>query len=318
VGLFDKIVNTIVGPLHKAIVQPIRKTIVPTILKVSAPIIKTAAGFAPGPLGAIGAKGVDLILGGGLGASLIQGGLRTVGNTALVDPINFNTFSPDEAKIVSRALTGGDPMAFNIGGLLGSVSSIFGGGQNPIFSGISQVASLASNFFPTSAPQPQMLAGPVYSPPPQPMQQSQPVVQTGVPAVRSGGMLTQEVFNAGQKLLSRLGIPYRPTNSSFSSALKRALGGLSSLARRTPAGTIVSLLVGMGLAAQEANVLVGWHSIRRKGRRMNPANSRALKRAARRIKSFHKLCVHTDLIKTRRSSGGRSRCGSCKKSPCRC
>jgi hypothetical protein len=318
VGLFDKIANAIVGPLHKAIVQPIRKTIIPTILKVSVPVFKTAVGFVPGPIGAVASKGVDIIFGGGLGASLLQGGLNTVGNTAFVDPINFNTFTPQQAQLISREITGGDPMALNLGGILNSVSSIFGGGQNQIFTGISNVAQLASNFFPTSQPAPQMLAGPVYSPPPQPMQQSQPVIQAGLPAVRSGGSLTQEVFNAGTKLLGRLGIPYRATNSSFSSALKRALGGLSSLARRTPAGTIVSLLVGMGLAAQEANILVGWHSIRRRGRRMNPANSRALKRAARRIKSFHKLCVHTDLIKTRRSSGGRTRCGSCKKSPCRC
>lgn len=55
------------------------------------------------------------------------------------------------------------------------------------------------------------------------------------------------------------------------------------------------------------------------GRRtMNAANPKALRRAARRIKSFHKLCGTADLIKTRRSTRGFGRCGSCKKSPCRC
>jgi len=35
-------------------------------------------------------------------------------------------------------------------------------------------------------------------------------------------------------------------------------------------------------------------------RRMNPANSKALRRAARRIESFHRLCRHTDMLQTRR------------------
>jgi len=37
-------------------------------------------------------------------------------------------------------------------------------------------------------------------------------------------------------------------------------------------------------------------------RRMNPANSKALRRATRRIKSFHRLCGDADVIKTRRRS----------------
>lgn len=37
-------------------------------------------------------------------------------------------------------------------------------------------------------------------------------------------------------------------------------------------------------------------------RRMNPANSKALRRATRRIKSFHRLCGEADVIKTRRRS----------------
>ncbi len=32
-------------------------------------------------------------------------------------------------------------------------------------------------------------------------------------------------------------------------------------------------------------------------RRMNPANSKALRRAQRRLKTFHRLCVHTDALK---------------------
>jgi len=35
-------------------------------------------------------------------------------------------------------------------------------------------------------------------------------------------------------------------------------------------------------------------------RRMNPANSKALRRAQRRLKSFHRLCSDSDVLKTRR------------------
>jgi hypothetical protein len=52
-------------------------------------------------------------------------------------------------------------------------------------------------------------------------------------------------------------------------------------------------------------------------RRMNPANSRALRRAARRIKSFHRMCGTIDLLKSR----GRRRgipCRTCRKNPCSC
>lgn len=74
-------------------------------------------------------------------------------------------------------------------------------------------------------------------------------------------------------------------------------------------------LVGMW-GAQVVSDLVNY-KVTRKRRRMNPANSKALRRAARRIKGFHRMCGHIDLLKTR----GRHRapsCGTCKRSPCRC
>lgn len=61
--------------------------------------------------------------------------------------------------------------------------------------------------------------------------------------------------------------------------------------------------------------LLGYKATRKR-RRLNPANAKALRRAARRIKSFHRLCGHTDLIKTRRRTF--ASCGTCKRSPCRC
>lgn len=204
-------------------------------------------------------------------------------------------------------------MGLDIGGILGTVGGIFGNTGNQIFDVISGSANIASQFFPAS----QQSLAPVYNPMSVPTVMSATPVSSTLPAVR-GSSLTQEIFDAGSKVLGRLGIPFRATTSSFTSVLKRSLSSIASLARRTPAGTIVSILVGLGLTAYEASLLTAWHSQRKRGRRMNPANSKALRRAARRIKSFHKLCVHTDLIKTRSRSSGKSRCGTCRKSPCRC
>lgn len=206
-------------------------------------------------------------------------------------------------------------MGLNVGGILGAVGGLLGGVSSlPVLQGVGQVLTQVSPAF-----TPAFATGPVTQMP-RAMVGMQPV-STRLPAVR-GTSLTQEIFNAGVKILGALGIPYSATSSSFSSALKRTLGSIASLARRTPAGTIVSILLGLGLTAYEANLLVAWHSQRKRGRRMNPANPKALRRAARRIKSFHKLCTQTDLIRVGRGRG-RSRsagvvCGTCRKSPCRC
>ena len=56
-----------------------------------------------------------------------------------------------------------------------------------------------------------------------------------------------------------------------------------------------------------------------KGRRMNPGNASALRRAVRRVESFHRLCKRADVIAgPRRRRPGTRRCSVCKVSPCRC
>lgn len=210
-------------------------------------------------------------------------------------------------------LEGAQPMALNIGGILGAVGGILGSTnqtQNPYIQGISGALSLAGQFVPTTTQRP------AAAPAAQVLGTARPISMGGVSVSRG---LTQEIFNAGQKVLMRLGIRYPASTGGFTSVLKRAISSVASLARRTPAGTIVSILAGLGLTAYEANLLTAWHSQRRRGRRMNPANSKALRRAARRIRSFHKLCTQTDLLRASRRGGSRTqRCGTCKKSPCRC
>lgn len=184
-------------------------------------------------------------------------------------------------------------MAFNIGGFLGQVGQItgkLGGGQNPYVSSLSAGLNIAGALIPAKR-----AAAPTVA---------VPNIIVGAAGASRG--LTKEITVAGSKILGRLGI--RITSiSAFSGTLKRTLSSIATLARRTPSGTMVSLLVGLGLTAMEAYTLTAWHAQRKKGRRMNPANSRALRRAARRIRSFHKLCQHTDLIKTRHT----------RKAPCR-
>lgn len=80
--------------------------------------------------------------------------------------------------------------------------------------------------------------------------------------------------------------------------------------------SMLSAYVGSEIAANAVNeaAMRG-----KRHRRMNPANSKALRRAARRIKSFHRMCGTIDLLKSRgRRTSYRSRCGTCRKSPCRC
>jgi len=253
--------------------------------------------------------------------------LKYASQGPVLGPINFVAAStaPKIAPYIQLAstvasvavnptgLTGASKMALNIGGLLGALGGVLGGSnatQNPYVSGLSGVLQLAGSAI--KAPSPKAPAP------------GRAIITTpGAAMVISGAAtkgLTKEIFTAGAKVLGRLGIPYKASTGSFSSALKRALGSIASLARRVPSGTMVSILAGLGLTAMEAYMLAAWYSQKKRVRRMNPANSRALRRATRRIKSFHKLCQHTDIIKThRRSSPSFARkCVRCRKNPCDC
>lgn len=250
--------------------------------------------------------------------------LKFASQGPVLGPINFvaGSTAPKIARYVQLGSTiaasfinptGATKMGINIGNLLGTIGGVIGKNNmsgNSFVSGLGGALTIASAIMPQRA-----AATPVVrKTAPVPMRPGGNV--SVLPRAVSG--LTQEIFNAGTKVLGRLGIPFVATAGSFSSALRRSLGSIASLARRTPAGTIVSILAGLGLTALEANMLAAWYAQRKKGRRMNPANSRALRRAARRIKSFHRLCTHTDVLKTRGRSRSVGRCASCRKSPCSC
>jgi len=75
------------------------------------------------------------------------------------------------------------------------------------------------------------------------------------------------------------------------------------------------------IGAAALNELFVYHSTHKR-RRMNVANTKALRRSVRRLKGFDRLShrVSTQLARvggTRRRSASR-RCGTCKHSPCTC
>jgi len=183
-------------------------------------------------------------------------------------------------------------MSLNLGNILGATSKIFGGNQNPYFQTISNVSNLASAFVPA---RPAASIG---------MRPSVPMPRPGMPMVRPGAGLARSFFNKFPNLATSLAqLRARGMNvkrSQLYRMLKRfgpellVTGGLL-----TAAGVNELLIAGPG------------------HRRMNAANAKALRRAARRIKAFHGLCGTADLLKSRGRRSG-SKCSTCRKSPCGC
>lgn len=187
-------------------------------------------------------------------------------------------------------------MALNIGGILGQVGGILGATnttQNPYVAGLGGIMQIAGQSIKPSTMKVTTSA---------PMKSSPALMAAGIVPSATAGKLTKEIFDAGAKVLNRLGVPFKPSAGSFTTALKRTLSSVASLARRTPSGTMVSLLIGIGLTAMEAYILTSWQAQKARHRRMNPANAKALKRSVRRIKAFHRLCGEADVIKPRRRS----------------
>lgn len=77
------------------------------------------------------------------------------------------------------------------------------------------------------------------------------------------------------------------------------------------------MLIGMGLLTVAA--LMELMATKRKRRRMNPGNVKALRRGMRRIKSFDRLAGKVNAMLHRTAGRRRSApCRSCRKNPCSC
>jgi hypothetical protein len=171
---------------------------------------------------------------------------------------------------------GVQPMGFDLGGLLSSVTSIFGGNQNPVFNTVSNVAGLASNFLPT----------------PQPVAMRMPT-----PTLPAAGMLSR-LPTIGRNFFAKY-----PNLATAIQGLRNAGKNISrkqlySMLRRFGP----DFLIGAGIltAAAVSELMVAGPGTRR----MNPGNVKALRRSLRRLESFHHLCQRADKLRrpSRRST----------------
>lgn len=179
-------------------------------------------------------------------------------------------------------------MALNLGGILSSAGNVLGGFDNSYLKTLGGVSNLASNFFQPAPSQPIYASAPIYQPSyPQPMN---PVAMpVGLPLVVAAGAVAARVAPILTKIAVKLGLRAKPS-------LNRAIEIVRKAGKLLQSPEAVAVALGIS-TAELANLIVSSQARRR--RRMNPANSKALRRAARRIKSFHRLCVHTDVLKTR-------------------
>lgn len=172
------------------------------------------------------------------------------------------------ALLPTMPANAGGPMALDLGNILGQVGSIFGGNQNPIFQGISNVATLAQQFTPASSLAARPLIGPV--------------------ARGAGAMVARGFFNKFPNLA--LAIQQLRARGL---AIKRSQ--LWSLLKRFGPELLVSGGILTAAAVSELMVAGPGH------RRMNPGNVKALRRSMRRLESFHRLCVTADRLRRPRA-----------------
>lgn len=182
---------------------------------------------------------------------------------------------------------GVQPMALNVGGILGQVGSIFGQGQNPYFQGISNVSNIASQFFPQpSAGFPQQQA---------PRFAAQ--TMAAAPAIgRAMVTVGRGFFNRFPNLATAIQ-GYRNMGKNVTRAK------LYSLMKRFGPDFLITGGILSAAAVSELMVAGPGH------RRMNPGNASALRRSLRRLESFHKLCVRADKFRGRGRSKKSSKAG---------
>jgi hypothetical protein len=178
------------------------------------------------------------------------------------------------------------PMALNVGGLLQSAAAIFGGNQNPYFQSVSNVAGLATNFFPQAQAYPVMAKVP------------QIAGSMGALTARVGGAVGRSFFNKYPNLATAMQMLRNQGRN-----IKRSQ--LYSMMKRFGPELLIS--GGILTAAAVSELMQAGPGTRR----MNPGNVKALRRSLRRLESFHGLCQRADKLRrpSRRKSAGKS-CGT--------
>lgn len=251
-----------------------------------------------------------------IGIAIAQGA-ALVASAGTLTPLTAAAFYGSQFVSTLQA-AGALKMGIDLGGIFGGLSSAIGGlSSGNYWQALSGGLGAASSAFVPSAPAMPMY-GPVYNPlppyqAPQPSypMQPQPVGAFSV-AANAIGRLTAPIL---QKIAVKLGLRARPSLNRAMEMVRKAAKILTS-----PEAVATAL----GITVAELATLITTSNARKR-RRMNPANSKALRRAARRIKSFHRLCTHTDVLRGRARArvsyafAGRGRsCRTCKKNPCSC
>lgn len=147
----------------------------------------------------------------------------------------------------------------------------------------------------------------------------------------SGGPMTQLAMRppAVPRLPAPMPMPV-PGAGPILGALRAIVEALRQQGARITVDRLVSFIrrFGPGAATVFLSSYVGeelarhgvFEALTKKRRRINAGNSKALRRAIRRVRSFHTLCRHADIIgrgssRRRRTTG---RCPTCRKNPCSC
>ncbi len=133
-----------------------------------------------------------------------------------------------------------------------------------------------------------------------------PVVRTlaAAPAIRAAGKAGARVFT-GRGMVAALIAPVLIKIASTLGRNTMSVRGALKIVRRMgkflePAAIAVAL--GITVSELAELIMAGANMPRR---RMNPGNTSALRRAARRIESFHRLCVRTDQLRSPRRRSAR-------------
>jgi hypothetical protein len=113
-------------------------------------------------------------------------------------------------------------------------------------------------------------------------------VDVGGGMMQTGGMvkITQLLASAVFKLAERLGIPLAATTASVSRVGGRVWASITAFAARNPGLNVLTLLLGLGLTAEEAAHFLAWGATkkrRRRGRGISAANLRITRRTIRKV-----------------------------------
>lgn len=183
-----------------------------------------------------------------------------------------------------------------------AISGIFGGGTTTSGSYLGGSSGDSTSFLPINYP---TFQGPQFQ---APVPYAQPTMAQ-VPQIAGGAMTMGRSLMRFPSLWSAIVALSQQFGKKFTPEL------LWRMLKANGPG-----LVGGLIGAAALSELAVWKSTH-KSRRMNPANTKALRRSVRRLRSFDKLAgrVSSQLARVgghkRRSS---RRCGTCRKNPCSC